>query len=270
MYEQNLKPENCYFLDNSMSIDKIYRAKESGKFLVANVISWDSTKKALKVNLGNHFQGEIPLNEISIYPTAIQDNSISAEISTQIGKNVCVAVKEINRNSIVLSRKDNMIKAFSIISKQQDAIINCQITGIANFGVFVDIGHGIHGLIHTIQLCKSRINSPSDIGYQKGQIIKARITSIDLEKHFVDMSHKDLFENLAEVHKVGDVIQVITLKRLNSDGYFCHINPNTSGVIDTNGLVEIPYGSKVTAMVKEPRLLKDGSLSVKLNFITYV
>lgn len=66
-------------------------------------------------------------------------------------------------------------------------IVECQITGIANYGIFVRIGEDINGLIHISEICSRYIND-LDTRYHINQSIKARIIDIDYEKKQAKLS----------------------------------------------------------------------------------
>lgn len=66
-------------------------------------------------------------------------------------------------------------------------IVECQITGIASYGIFVKIGEDINGLIHISEICSRYINDLNS-RYHINQFIKARIIDIDYEKKQVKLS----------------------------------------------------------------------------------
>jgi predicted RNA-binding protein with RPS1 domain len=66
-------------------------------------------------------------------------------------------------------------------------VVECQITGIANYGIFVKIGNDINGLIHISEICSRYIND-LNTRYHVNQFIKARIIEIDYEKKQVRLS----------------------------------------------------------------------------------
>ena len=66
-------------------------------------------------------------------------------------------------------------------------IVECQITGIASYGIFVKIGEDINGLIHISEICSRYINDLNS-RYHINQFIKARIIDIDYGKKQVKLS----------------------------------------------------------------------------------
>lgn len=267
---KKVMPESFYPLDDEMSLDKITRAKDSGDFLVAKAVVWNEASQSVMADLGNDFKGEIPLNEFSIYPVTRPDSSISPTVYSLLGKNICVCVQAICDNKIVLSRKANMLSGFNFIKQCETQIVTCSITAIANYGLFVDVGFGINGLIKLVDLTTSRIHTPMDLGFTSKQFINARITSVDSDKHQISLSYKDLFENEAFSLIPGDIVEVITLKPLNEneDGYFVHLSPNTPALMDPPNGLRIPYGSRVSAVVKPFRTKYPDK--VRLRFLRFI
>lgn len=267
---KKIMPENSYSLDTEMSLAKINRAKNNGEFLVAKVLYWDCSESCVNVDLGNNFKGKIPLDDFSIYPVTRPNGKLSHVVYSQIGRNICACVKHITAdNIIILSRKENMMEAFNLIRQSENEIVSCMITSIINCGLYVDIGHGINGFIRINNLSLPRAHNPADIGFKVGQVIDAKILSINNENYKVELNHKDLCENLAFTLETGAILEVLTLSPLNDceDGYFVFINPNTPALIDPPVGTKIPYGSKVIAQVK--RYSPKHPDKIKLQFVAF-
>jgi small subunit ribosomal protein S1 len=84
------------------------------------------------------------------------------------------------------------------------------VTKIMNFGAFVQLVDGIEGLVHVSEISADRrINHPSDV-LRAGQVVKAQVLALDLEKRQIKLSMKQLIptsidEYIAE-HKPGDKV----------------------------------------------------------------
>ncbi|SKA83198.1 4-hydroxy-3-methylbut-2-enyl diphosphate reductase [Caloramator quimbayensis] len=70
-------------------------------------------------------------------------------------------------------------------------VIDVKIVRFAEFGAFAEIIPGVDGLIHISNLSDRRINKPQD-AVKIGQIVKAKVTGIDLESKRVSLSLKDV------------------------------------------------------------------------------
>jgi small subunit ribosomal protein S1 len=84
------------------------------------------------------------------------------------------------------------------------------VTKLMNFGAFVQLADGVEGLVHISEItAERRLNHPSDV-LRVGQIVKAQVLAIDLEKRQIKLSMKvfvptEIDEYIAE-HKVGDSV----------------------------------------------------------------
>lgn len=250
--------EQFQTLDNSMSLEKIIRAKESKEPVIGKVVMWHSTSNFFEVDLGNGLHGILPLSNSSIYPSLSSEGKLSAALRYIMGKHIAVIITSVNNaNStspiITLSRKELMLNAFNSISNSIGKEVECCVTSFSTFGVFVDVGNGISGLIYYKQLCLPRVESFSDVGISIGDKITATILDVDEKNFHVNLNYKDQFENLVTTLEEGDLIIVKALKPHNDDAYFVFANANTSALMDTPPNLDINYGDNVVARVKGPR-----------------
>src|SRR5450432_328386 len=93
---------------------------------------------------------------------------------------------------------------------QVGSAVEGRVTNLTKFGAFVQLSEGIEGMVHVSDItAEKRINSPHDM-LRVGQIVKAQILAIDLEKRQMRLGMKQLIptgidEYLAE-HNEGDVV----------------------------------------------------------------
>jgi small subunit ribosomal protein S1 len=66
-----------------------------------------------------------------------------------------------------------------------------KVTGLTDFGVFVEIEPGIEGLIHISELDYTRVEKPSDL-FKKGDEVEAVILNIDPVEQRISLSRKRL------------------------------------------------------------------------------
>ena len=84
------------------------------------------------------------------------------------------------------------------------------VTNLTKFGAFVQLSEGIEGMVHVSDIsAEKRINQPADV-LRVGQMVKAQVLAIDLEKRQIRLGMKQLVptgidEYLAE-HSEGDVV----------------------------------------------------------------
>ena len=98
-----------------------------------------------------------------------------------VGKTLKVAFLEVNPESrkLVLSeKKASLVSKFANLKLGQ--LIEGEVLAVKPYGFFVDLG-GASGLLHQSSLTKGSIRSLREI-FVEGEIIKALVTEIDLEK----------------------------------------------------------------------------------------
>ncbi len=84
------------------------------------------------------------------------------------------------------------------------------VTNLTKFGAFVQLSEGIEGMVHVSDIsAEKRINQPQDV-LRVGQLVKAQVLAIDLEKRQMRLGMKQLVptgldEYIAE-HNAGDVV----------------------------------------------------------------
>jgi small subunit ribosomal protein S1 len=89
-------------------------------------------------------------------------------------------------------------------------VIEGPVTNLTKFGAFVQLTEGVEGMIHVSEIsAEKRINHPQEV-LRVGQIVKAQVLALDVEKRNIRLSMKQLVptgldEYLAE-HKEGDVV----------------------------------------------------------------
>jgi small subunit ribosomal protein S1 len=93
---------------------------------------------------------------------------------------------------------------------QVGSAVEGPVTNLTKFGAFVQLSEGIEGMVHVSDIsAEKRINQPQDV-LRVGQIVKAQVLAIDLEKRQMRLGMKQLVptgldEYIAE-HNPGDVV----------------------------------------------------------------
>ncbi len=90
------------------------------------------------------------------------------------------------------------------------SVVEGPVTNITKFGAFVQTAEGVEGMIHISEIsAEKRINHPQEV-LKIGQLVKAQVLAVDLEKRNMRLSMKQLIpsgldEYIAE-HQEGDVV----------------------------------------------------------------
>jgi small subunit ribosomal protein S1 len=93
------------------------------------------------------------------------------------------------------------------------------ITNIANFGVFVDLGDGVEGMIHVGDITREkRIEHPRDV-LKQGQTVRAQVLEVDRQKRRIRLGMKQLeptsTDSFIAEHQAGDTVtgRVVEVKQ---------------------------------------------------------
>ena len=162
---------------------------------------------------------------------------------------IILAIKPEERR-LSLGLKQTLSNPWSEISSRFP--VGSQITGpvmrLTNFGAFIQIEEGVEGLVHVSEIsAEKRINHPQE-ALRVGQVVKALVLAIDIEKRQIKLSIKQLVptsidEFLAE-HNLGDVVSGRVVSEQSAElgeGVFAQIRPkasiantaNSSGIANT-------------------------------------
>jgi small subunit ribosomal protein S1 len=129
----------------------------------------------------------------------------------------------------------------------EGAVIEGRVRNLTEFGAFVEITDGIDGLIHVSDMSwTKRVKHPSEV-LKKGDLVKARITNIDVENQRVSLSIKEFMPNewddFATQHKVGDVVAGRVVN-VTDFGLFIDIYNGLEGLAHVSE-IDIPSGVKL-------------------------
>lgn len=135
------------------------------------------------------------------------------------------------------------------------------VKNITTFGIFIDIGEGIDGLVHNQDMSwSSRTRNASEI-YKKGDEVDAVVLTVDPEKEKFALGIKQLsldpWQRVQDKFPVGSVVQGIVTKTLDF-GAIVEISENIEGLVHISEISEdkidkvtkvLNIGDKVNAVV---------------------
>jgi len=102
-----------------------------------------------------------------------------------LGEEVEVEVLSVDRERqrIGLSRKRLLPDPWFHVVEQlaEDDVVQGEVTNVVDFGVFVDVGDGVEGLVHSREMPDAETLPPSFV--QRGETVQVRILNIDHHKH---------------------------------------------------------------------------------------
>lgn len=209
--------------------------KQSGVVIDVKVV--DANKGGLMVKLGQ-IDGFLPVSQLAVehYPRVEGgDKSRILELLKQfIGETLqakVITVNEENGKLIVSERAAWEEKQKDKLDKYQVGdIIEGKISGVVDFGCFVEFGEGLEGLVHISELAWQRIDNPREV-VKVGQMVKAKIINIDGSK--ISLSFRrlidDPWKSVSDRYKVDDIVKGKVIK-LNPFGVFVELDPEIHGL----------------------------------------
>ena len=264
---QKFIPEGWEEEQKNYSIDDIKNAYAKGEIMQGCVDSCDDNFN-LQIKLGENIIGIIPRNEIEINNSDEFGMTKPSICKNKVNKFIHFKVKEIySENKILLSRKDAEKDTFEYIKNnlQEGCVIDGIVRNIRKFGVFVDIGSGVTGLLHIEDISVSRIKTPEE-RFNVGQKIKVMIKSIDSENNRIVLSHKELLgdwdENIQDYQEKTVVEGIVKESDYYKNGLFIELKPNLVGLAEYKD--GFKYGQKVKVYIK--KIIKDKK-KIKLRIV---
>jgi len=118
--------------------------------------------------------------------------------------------------------------------------IDGKVTAITDFGIFVEFGEKLEGLIHISEIAWQRIDNPADF-VKVGQEVSAEIIGIQNSKIFLSMKKlmKDPWDGIEDKYAVGQQIKGKIIK-INPFGLFVELDENIHGLAHVSQLSDKP------------------------------
>lgn len=197
----------------------------------------DANKGGLMVKVGN-VVGFLPVSQLTTenYPRIEggDKNKILAYLKTFVNRSMKTKIIDVNEaeEKLIVSEKaawDDKQKV--VLSKYTVGDrVKGKITGVVDFGAFIEFGEGLEGLIHISELAWQRIDDPKTI-VRVGDKVEVEIISIQDTK--VSLSMKKLKEDpwkiVLDRYHVGDIVQGKILKT-NPFGAFVELDNEIHGL----------------------------------------
>lgn len=255
---QKFIPEGWNETKEDFDLKQLEYAKEQGTIMQGLVKSCDENCN-LQICLGENLIGMIPQTEVDTMNQDDFERTKPNICKNKVGQFVQFKVKEIDsENQIILSRKAAEKEALDWAKNELEMgmIVNGIVKNIRKFGVFVDIGGGVTGLLHIEDISVSRIKSPEE-RFFVGQKIKVMIKSIDKESNRIVLSHKELLgnweDNVQDFQEKMIVGGIVKEADQYKNGLFIELKPNLVGLAEYKD--GFRYGQKVKVYIK--KIIKD-------------
>lgn len=234
------------------TIGQLQAAMAEGQILTGQAVRCDAALN-LHIRLGA-LSGIMPRGEC-VAPFLSGAQREIAVLSC-VGRGVCCRVTGQRTapngdTELLLSRRLAQEEAMDYIEAHAEPglVIPAQITHLAPFGAFADIGCGVVALLPLASISTAHIRHPRE-RFAMGQRIFAVVQEIDRAARRITLSHKELLgtwlENAADF-RPGDTVTGI-LRGKHPYGQFVELTPNLSGLTDTPQA--LPEGSAVSVRIR--------------------
>lgn len=111
----------------------------------------------------------------------------------KVGDEIEVMVLDVDRKRerISLGYKQTMDDPWKVLVKKYpvDSIAEGTVTKLVPFGVFVDLGDGIEGLVHISEMARAHVDVPSQV-VAVGDPVHVKVMDIDLKRRRISLSMK--------------------------------------------------------------------------------
>jgi small subunit ribosomal protein S1 len=170
---------------------------------------------------------------------------------TDVEFEVKVSALERKDEKVIFSEKDAWAEARKDVISQYKpgTVVEGKINAITDFGVFINFGDNLEGLIHISELAWQRIDRPSDL-YKTGDKIQAEVLGMEGSKIFLSAKKllKDPWAEMGEKYKIGQTINGEIIK-VNPFGLFVKLDENIHGLAHSTQLNLAP-GQKIEETFK--------------------
>lgn len=242
--------KNSYVLSRENAIkeeskEKVRQAFESGE--VIEGIPFAKVKGGLSVDF-NGFIAFLPGSQI--------DEGNVTDISNIIGKKCNFKVISIDDKNAIVSRKaviddsykDAREKFYATAS--EGMTVEGKVRNITDYGAFIDLGFGVDALLHMADIAWGKISHPSEV-LSVGDVVKAKVTKLDVANNKIAVSMKHLTENawlkLVKDIKEGDTIKG-KITKIENYGLFVEVAKGVEGMVHVSELV---WGNGGAEKIKE-------------------
>ena len=172
--------------------EAVWGSIEVGKHYTGTVKSM--TSYGVFVDIGG-VDGMVHISELSW--SRIKTPSVVCKVGDTM--DVYVISFDPEKRKISLGVKDRNIQPWDVFMDKYSVgdVANVRIVKLMTFGAFAEVVPGVDGLIHISQIADRRIEKPEDV-LSEGQMVDAKITAIDEEKHKISLSIRALLAPAAE------------------------------------------------------------------------
>lgn len=240
------------FAGHQRAWDQLTNLQRSGA--TVEVVVAEANKGGLMARVGS-VAGFLPVSQLSPehYPRVPggDKNKILERLREYVGKPFTVKVLDVHEaeGKLILSEKAAWEEQQKdvISSYRVGDVVAGTVTAVTDFGVFLEFGEHLEGLIHISELAWQRIEHPSDL-FTLGQALSAKIITIQGSKIFLSAKQLvgDPWQDIGSRYQIGQIVQGKVLK-VNPFGLFVELDQQIHGLAHVSELAVAP-GADLTKL----------------------
>jgi small subunit ribosomal protein S1 len=197
----------------------------------------EANRGGLMVRVGR-VEGFLPVSQLTTehYPRVEggEKTKILEKLQSYVGQSFKVKLLDINEveDKLIVSEKAAWEEKHreKLDKYHVGETVSGKVTGVVDFGAFVEFDEGLEGLVHISELAWQRVEDPHDI-VKVGSEVVAKIIGIEGNK--ISLSMKQLTEDpwirAVEKYQVGQEVEGKVTK-LNPFGAFVELDPDIHGL----------------------------------------
>lgn len=204
----------------------------------------------------------MPASQIDLKPVGNPEKWLNQEAA------VLVLEMDRSKGNVLVSRRRLLEQELSakrtetLGSLQIGQVLRGKVTGLTNFGAFVDVG-GIEGLLHITDMAWVRVDKPQAV-VKVGQELDVKVLKYDPSTHRISLGLKQLqphpWEGLETRHAPGSLVKG-KVKSIAPFGIFVQIEPAVEGLIHVSEL-------SWTERIKDPKKIMKAGQEVEVRVLS--
>ncbi len=224
--------------DREKAWKKLQEAYENGTTIEAVVK--ERVKGGLLVDVG--VRGFIPASHV--------DMGYVDDLDKYVKEHATFSLKVIEldraKNNVVLSRKQVLEEEYEKAKKRvfeelkEGDIVKGEVRRLTDFGAFVDIGHGVEGLLHVSEMSWGRVRHPKDV-VAVGDTIDVMILKLEPDRERISLGLKqtkpDPWHNISARYRVDQIVEG-EITRIVDFGAFVQLEEGVEGLVHISQLAD--------------------------------
>lgn len=244
--------------------ERACKLMESGEMVEGEIIGYN--RGGWLIRFG-YLEGFVPASHLAEVLPEMSDTERRTAMNALIGQSIGLKIIEVNQGHrrLILSQREaqrewrTQQKKRLLDDLSVGSVITGKVTGIRDFGVFVDLG-GADGLIHVSELDWHRVPHPRDV-VKVGEEIEVYVLELDRENQRIALSLRrtiaDPWDVVNRNYQLGQIVEG-TVSNVVDFGAFVVLSDGIEGLLHVtemgDGTLSEPYsylkrGDKVTVRI---------------------